>query len=556
MYIIPSILSEVSGYGGYVSPIKLVVFTAMFLAWMPLVNWIHTDARAVRTKINFWTGFIAVSGAATILIWLFVPLFLIGLLLYLVAVGATVLAYAIHRDSRVTDFEKILTSRYIKSIFVNESKRMQAASKGLAFITANNNEVPLPEPNTPEAFGFRFACELFEDAVWRRASDVIFQPKQDFHGLAYRIDGVVVAQEQRSREETEYFIKYLKMMADLDINERRKPQTGTFKLVKDETRIEWQVTTAGSTAGEQVVLRRIEKHTLTKIEDIGFDGDQVEQLSVIKEIRSGLIIVSGPKKSGVTSSFYAMLRNHDPFMNNINTLEKQTAGELANVTQHIYTLSDTGSTTYAKRLQSILRMGPDIMGIADCNDRRVAKLACTAAKDGKIVYVVVDAANITQALGRWLKFVPDRELVADVLVAVINQRLVRKLCGSCKQAYQPNQNLLRKFNINADKAKVFYKPGEIEYDKHGKPVLCEECQGTGFVGRTGVFESFVLDEKSKEVLRRAKSMQEVSDQFRRSGMIYMQERAVKRVAAGLTSINEVIREFSDNKPDKGKREKK
>ncbi len=556
MHIIPSILSEVSGYGGYVSPIKLAVFAAMFLAWMPLVNWIHTDAQSVGTKVNFWTGFIAVSGAATILIWLFVPLFLVGLLLYLVAVGATLLAYTIHRNSRVAEFEKILTIRHIKSIFVNEDKKMKAASKGLAFITANDNEVPLPEAKSPEAFGFKFACELFGDAIWRRASDIIFQPKQDFHSIAYRIDGVIVAQEPRSREETEYFIRYLKMMADLDIKERRKPQTGTLKLVKDETKIEWQATTAGSTAGEQVVLRRLEEHNLTKIEDIGFDNDQVEQLSVLKGIQSGLIIISGPKKSGVTSSFYAFIRNHDPFMNNIHTLEKQPAGELANVTQNIYTLSDTGNTTYAKKLQSILRMGPDIMGVADCNDRQIAQLACAAAKDGKMVYVTLEAANITQALGRWLKLVPNKELAAEVLVAITNQRLIRKLCSSCKQAYQPNQNLLRKFNIPADKVKLFYKSGEIEYDKHGKPILCEECQGTGFVGRTGVFESFVLDEKSKEVLRRAKSMQEVADQFRRSGLIYMQEQAVKRVAVGLTSINEIIREFSDSKPDKGKEEKK
>jgi type II secretory ATPase GspE/PulE/Tfp pilus assembly ATPase PilB-like protein len=243
-------------------------------------------------------------------------------------------------------------------------------------------------------------------------------------------------------------------------------------------------------------------------------------------------------------------------MNSINTLEKQPACDLGNVTQHIYTLSDTGSTTYAKKLQSILRMSPDILAVADCNERKVAQLACAAAKDGKIVYVTIEAANITQALGRLLKLVPDRKLVAEVLVAVTNQRLVRKLCSSCRQAYQPNQSLLRKFNIPADKVKLFYKPGEIEYGKHGKPIVCEECQGTGFIGRTGVFESFVLDEKSRDVLRQAKSMQEVANQFRRAGLIYMQEQSIKRVAVGLTSINEIIREFADNKPVKGKEGKK
>jgi len=200
-------------------------------------------------------------------------------------------------------------------------------------------------------------------------------------------------------------------------------------------------------------------------------------------------------------------------------------------------------------------MGPDIIGIADCQDRQTAQLACAAAKDGKMVYVTLEAASITQALGRWLKLVPDKELVAEVLIAVTNQRLVRKLCGQCRQAYQPNPNLLRKFNIPADKVKLFYKPGESDFDKHGKPILCEECQGTGFIGRTGVFESFVLNENSKEALRQAKSMQEIANQFRKSGLIYIQEQAIKRVATGLTSINEIIREFAGSKPDKGKKKK-
>jgi len=344
------------------------------------------------------------------------------------------------------------------------------------------------------------------------------------------------------------------MIADLDVNERRKPQTGTFKLVKDETTIQWKATTAGSTAGEQVVLHRIEDDIITKIEDLGLTDDQAKQFSELKGIQSGLIIISGPKKSGVTSSLYALLQNHDPFLNSINTLEKKPAGELGNVTQHVYNLSDT--TTYAKKLQSILRMSPDILAVADCNERQVAQLACTAAKEGKIVYVTIEAVNITQALGRLLKLVPDRKLVAEVLVAVTNQRLVRKLCSNCRQAYQPNQSLLRKFNIPADKVKVFYKPGEVEHSRRGKPVVCEECQGTGFIGRAGVFESFVLDEKSRKVLRRAKSMQEVANQFRRAGLIYMQEQSIKRVAVGLTSINEIIRELADNKPEKRKEGKK
>ena len=135
----PSLLSAAVEYGGYISLIKLVVFIGMFFAWMPLVNWMHADAQAVRTKVSFWTNIISGVGAGAIIIWLLSPLFVIGLLLYIIGVGATALAYVIHRNSRVSDFERILTPGHIKTLFVNEEKRMATVSKGMSFITANNN---------------------------------------------------------------------------------------------------------------------------------------------------------------------------------------------------------------------------------------------------------------------------------------------------------------------------------------------------------------------------------------------------------------------------------
>ncbi len=549
----PNLISAAVEYGGYISLLKFIVLAVMFFAWMPLVNWVHTDAQAVRTRENFWTTIVSATGAGALIIWLLAPFFLIGLLLYIIAVGATALAYIIHRNSRVSDFEKVLTVGHIKSLFVDENKKIATVSKGMSFITANNNEVPLPKPKSPDAFGFKSACEVFEDALWRRASDIAFQPKPQGYSVIYRVDGVAMKQPERSREEMEYFIHYLKLLADLDINQRRKPQTGTFQLVKDSQKIPWGVTTAGSTAGEQVRLIKLEEYRLMKLDDIGLNPDQLEPLLSLGDIKSGLVIASGPKKSGVTSTLYALLRNHDPFMNNINTLERRPAAELGNITQHTFALSDSGTTTYARKFQSILRMGPDIVGIEDCSEAHLIQLACAAVNDGKIIYVTIEASSIIQALGKWLKLVPDKELLAQTLVGVLNQRLVRKLCSECRQAYQPNPELLKKLNMPADKIKLLYRPGEIEYDKHGKPLLCENCQGTGFLGRTGIFETIVLNDELKAAIKQAKSLQEISSHFRRAGMLYMQEQSIKRVAQGVTSINEVIREFSTQQKQVKKR---
>ena len=549
-FFMPILLAIASEYGGYISPIKFAVFVILVFAWMPLIRWVHADARAVRTKGTVWTAVITSTGTGAIIIWLLAPFFVIGVLLYLIAVSATALAYVVHRNSRVADFEKVLTAGHLRSIFVNEKKKDAAATKGMSFVTANNNEAPIPKAKTPEAFGFKMCCEVFEDAGWRRTSDIIFQPNPQGYSVTYNIDGVPTKQPQRTKEHMEYFIHYLKQLADLDVNERRKPQTGTFRAIKERKEIKWQVTTAGSTAGEQVKLTKLEAYGLLKLEDIGLSPDQLVQLGSIREMDKGLFIIAGPKKSGVTSTFYAMLRNHDPFMNNINTLERQASTELNNVTQHIFSLSDTGITTYARKLQTVLRTGPDIVGIADCHDAQSAQLACAAARDGKTVYVTVDSENTIQALGKWLKLVPDKNSATDNLIGILSQRLVRKLCDNCKQAYQPKQDLFKKLNIPSDKIKVLYRPGEIEYNKRGRPIPCENCQGTGFVGRTGIFEVAMIDDKTRNAIKQAKSLREISSHFRRSGMLYMQEQAVKKVAEGITAINEVIRKFSASGQDK------
>ena len=541
----PILLAADVHYGGYISLVKFIVMVAMYFAWIPLVNWVHTDAQAVRTRHLFWTAIIAATGAVALIVWLMVPMFIIGFLLYLIAVGAPGLAYVMHRNSKVADFEKVLTTEHLKSIFVDEDKKITKASKGLTFITANKNEVPLPKPKTPEAFGFRAACEFFDDAIWRRASDIRFQPGNQDYSVVYSVDGETMKQPPRTKEQIEYLIHYLKMLADLDTNEKRKPQKGVFQITtEDGKKLSWEVTTAGSTAGEQVKLARLENYHLMTLKDIGLNPDQLEPLQSLSQLESGLLIISGPKQSGITTTLYALLRNHDPFMNHINTLEKQPSAELPNITQHTFTLSDTGSTTYPQKLQAVLRMGPDIIGIADCNEAQSASLACQAAKDGRIAYATIDATSVIQALGKWLKLVADKDLVADNLAAIINQRLVRKLCTECRQAYQPNQGLFRKFNIPSDKIKVLYRPGEIEYDKRGKPILCDNCQGTGFADRTGIFETIVVTDELRQVIKNAKSLQEVAAHFRRAGMLYLQEQSIKKVSEGITSINEVIRKFS------------
>jgi len=530
-------------YSGYISPVKFLIFLVLFFLWVALVGWVYRDGEAVDAKQVFWTAVVLGSGAGAILIWLVIPLFIIGLLVFLLAAGGSTISYVMYRNSRVMDQDKVLTADHIRRLLSNEQSKLRSR-QGITFVTANGNEVPVPAPKTPDFFGYTTAIDVFTDAIWRRTTNIIYSPAPEKYNVIYYVDGVPLKQPSVPRDQMEYFTHFLKDLADLDTGEKRKPQNGKFKVSQGEERTEWELATAGSRVGEQLRLRRKAQEDIKNLSDIGLAGDQFPRVSAIREAPQGLFIVSGPPKTGVTSTLYAMLRNHDPFVFSMNTLERQPSGELPNITQHVFALSDTGTTTFAKKLQEIVRMGPDIVGVADCEDGESAQIACKAAKDGKIIYVTLKADSVIKALVKWKKLLGDNNLMADALLGISNQRLLRKLCDECKQAYEPDRGLLRKFNLPADRVKVLYRAGKVQYDKHGKAITCENCQGTGFYGRTAVFEIIVINEHLRQAVKQAKSPSEIAAHFRSAKMLSLQQQALRRVIAGATSMNELVRVFS------------
>ncbi len=538
-------------YGGYISIVKFVVFLILFFLWIPLISWVYGDAQTVGTKETVWGGIVGGAAAVGILIWLIIPVFIVGMLFYLAVVGTAAIMYIKHRNTRVMEFDRILTVEHIRSLLSPGEKEKLGSEKDFVFITANGNEVPVPDARTPDFYGYKAAFDILNDATWRRAENLTFVPTQQDYSATYQIDGAVVKRPSVEREQAKYFIHFVKSVADLDLNEKRKPQKGKFKIHREKDSIEWEVTTAGSTVGEQVLLKRGGGQDVKKLPDIGLSPDQYEQLNSVRDLKSGLFIVTGPPKSGVTTTFYAMLRNHDAFLNNISTLEKQPSAKLPNITQTVFSLSDTGTTTYAKKLHTIVQMGLDIIGIAEGNDPEVAKIACQAVNEGKLIYIQFEADSVLGAIGKWMKLVGDKNLAIETLLGISNQRLLRALCEECKQGYAPDKELLRKFNIPAEKAKVLYRPGKVKYDKRGKEQVCQACQGTGFVGRVGIFEIITISDEMRRAILPLNSLSEIGAQFRHVKISSLQEQALKFVIEGKTAINEMVRVFSSGKKPQG-----
>jgi type II secretory ATPase GspE/PulE/Tfp pilus assembly ATPase PilB-like protein len=544
-YIMPEFLAAI-GYGGYISPIKLAVFLVLFFGWLPVVNWVYKDAEAVGTKHAFWTAVVFGAWAIAGVVWLLVPVFIIGIAIYLIAAGVASISYVMHRNSLVPEFQRLLTIEHIKGLLSSQTKKAESL-KSFIFITANNNEVPVPVPKTPDFFGYKAAYDMFNDALYRRAYDVVCTPTPQNYNIAYYVDGAALRQPAIPKDQMDYLLHFVKNLANLDVEEKRKPQKGKFTIFQKDRRIDWEITTAGSTAGEQLHARQLTQQNITNLADLGLTPEQIEQLAGLRNTKKGVFIISGPKNSGVTTTFYTLLRNHDAFLNSITTLERQTSGKLPNITQNVFMLSDSGVTTYAKKLQSIARMDPDIIGVADCEDAETAQIACAAAAAGKLVYVTVLEENVLKALDKWIKLVGDRNKALEPLLGLSNQRILRKLCDQCKQAYEPNRELLHKFNIPAEKVRAFYRSGKVVYDKRGKPSPCENCQETGYFGRMSVFETILVNEQLRQAIKQSKSPADIGTELRRAKMLYLQEQALIRVITGTTSINEMVRVLSKSK---------
>ncbi len=549
-----TILAEIS-YHGYVSLLKFVPFVIVFYLWLLLVNWVYFDTKAVQTDTMQWLTVITVSGIVALLVWMFVPVYIIGLLLFLIISATASLLYVIHRNARVADFERVLTIEHFKSLFFDEKKKLEKSAREFNFITANNNPVEIPVPKSKESYGFQVACRLFDDALWRRVSEIKMLPGEEEYTVTYEIDGLVSKTDPISVDEVGYFLYFIKQLADLNVEEKRKPQKGSFKIEKKNDKIGWEVKTAGSTSGEHIVITRDEEYSEMDLKSIGCRPEQIKELRSLRERDKGLFIVAGKRGSGLTTTFYALLKNHDPFLYSINTVEKRPAGDINSVTQTIYDSVKADGQSYAQRIQSMVRMGPDIVGVGDCDDAETAKLACEVAKT-KLIYVSIEAENSVQALAKWLQFVPDKKLALGNLAGVASSRLIRVLCDECKEEYEPNPEMLKKLNIPPGSVEELARPGEPEYTRSGKPILCEKCQGVGYYGRTAVIESFVISEEIAEKLVNAESLKEMSAILRRAGMKFVQDRLIEKVLAHVTSVNEMVRVLKAESGSKSSGKKK
>lgn len=539
------------------NPIKLGVIAALVIAWTFACQWADIDSGFVKTKREQWNLIVLSGGVAGLFVLFFVPwpgaLFFLGLAFFVLLAGGGLLAYVFHRNGRVVSKARVLTWSHAKRVLAGaKGAKKEKTDKGIRVLLATEEGKSVKRPEDPAQIeSFDDLQDFLFDALWHRATEIDLAIGTERVRIIYRIDGVPSEKSNGiTVEAAERVLVYLKQLTGLNPEERRRPQTGHFRvaLLADAgnmARVE--IVSSGSTAGERVRLKVQSPAELKRVGELGLAESRLESFQQLIKSPTGLVIFSGPQQSGITTTQYAVMRKHDAFMQNLHTVEKAPLLELDNITQHTY--RNDPDISYARQVQTVLRREPDVLMIGECEDRETAQLACRAALDDKKIYVAIEGGNCIDALARFLAFVEDPPVLGKALLGVINQRLVRVLCTTCRQSYRPDEKLLRKANLPVDKIDTFYRqPTEPILDKRGREIICQACRGSGYLGRTAVFEMLIVDKNIKTLIAQGKPMKEIKAQARKNHMYFLQEEGLLKVIDGTTSLNEILRSLrTDNK---------
>ena len=498
---------------------------------------------------------------------------LVAIALSLAALGATLFFFTKARDKRVPPAQRILTKDFLKNLSAGIRERRaarkaeaaKAAATPLTFAqrmkalgdkvqqTVSRKKKLPPEPpsfmllkkdgrpafaatadgDEPDggSDNVRAAQQMLISAMKRGATDVHFEPRETEYHIRYRVDGVLQDIGTMTMHAGKGVISALKVVSDMDISERRRPQDGTFAAVLEKVKYDIRAASTPTSYGEKMVMRLLNSSggvMQAGLANIGLRSQILEQLREVIHKPYGMFLVTGPTGSGKTTTVYASLSEIDRLQHNITTIEDPVEYRLDGVTQ--ISVNSAAGVTFASILRSVLRQDPDVLLVGEIRDKETAEIACQAALTGHFVFSTLHANDTVATITRMLDLGLDPMLIQTAVTAVLGQRLARKLCPECKEGYPPPPDLLKRFGV---------KPGAIPmiYREKG----CGACGGSGYKGRLGLHELMVMNDDIRKLITAEPNMNDLKAAARKSGTRSLQTDGMMKVFKGVTSVNEIIR---------------
>ncbi|MDG2292591.1 MAG: ATPase, T2SS/T4P/T4SS family [Phycisphaerales bacterium] len=539
------ILSDSSVF--LLSPWKPLLIWGVYLAWAWVVSTkLDKDCRYLNLNWRMWNGLHLGAGTVALIVMFTAGSFLISWPVGILIMLGPILAYWKVRNAHVPEERRFYLS-FSKDPEAARQKKMAKARLAavIHFSNAAGQDIQIPQKDDDAYPVYLQVEDIIGPALESRASvvELILSGKGTI--IASTIDGVRGKQAELDTEEGALVISYFKQLGGLDVENTRRRQTGSFSLTSPSAEADVHITSSGSSKGQQVKLEfNRESSRSINYDLLGLLPQQRTGLDELDEAheRHGLVLITAPTGQGMSSTGYAMLGRHDAYTCNIKSIEHDIETWVNGVDQVQWDPSNP-DVDFATNMQSILRRDPDICLAMDASDGETARVAIAPGLSGPLIYYTFPCDSITSAIREWVKQVGDVEDAVKPLRAILNQRLVRKLCQNCRQPMTEEEQSGLKLpsgiptNIHRPVGKVQIK---------NKVEDCPVCNGTGYLGQTAVFEVLIVDKEIRTHLRNG-DLKSALAQARRNRMLHLQEAALWKAGAGEISLEEITRVLQPKK---------
>ena len=440
----------------------------------------------------------------------------------------------------LTDFKLVLAEQetILSAINLQYDLRRDSAQQLVQDMEENGSDIisEIEETadlldDTSEAPIIKLVNHIISQSIKARASDIHIEPYQHSFTVRYRVDGILYDLLTPPKWIQPALISRIKVMAKMNIAEKRLPQDGRFEVKIGDQSIDLRVSTIPTAFGERVVLRLLNKSgSLLELPDLGFNAARLKLLKKLVTSPNGIILVTGPTGSGKTTTLYAILQSINKANINIITIEDPVEYQIKGISQ--IQVNPKIDLTFARGLRSIVRQDPDVILIGEIRDKETADIAVQSALTGHLVFSTLHTNDSASAITRLVDMGVEPFLISSSVLAVAAQRLVRVLCDNCKKTYQPSTIYLKSIGVS---------PDDFNKSQIYKAVGCERCISTGYKGRLGIFEIMVLNEHLKGLILETFDSNRIKNEAVKQNMISLRQDGIEKVLEGTTTMEEVLR---------------
>lgn len=545
------------GPGWYLSPWKIGSYWLLFMAWAATADWLSRDCLKLRLNHNLWNPVMVGSFFATLLLFWIIPYFWLGYPLLLIAYAAPLATYVLLRNKGVSEEQRVFTRAHLRHWLSEQAARVgiklatekgdpRSAGPDVKFTarggaTQRDNEAnQLKARNMP---GFLAAREAINKALARRGDGILLDYGRETVIVRHQVDGVWLESPNLERAAGDPMLEVFKTLAALNPADRRARQAGRFGVETGGNKFECKFNSQGTETGERAALLLENKKLPFKtLEDLGMRAKLVEQLGELAKRKESFLLFSSTPGNGQTTLLDLTLLSTDRYIRNFAAVEDIDKPERDIENIQVTHYKAAGGETPDTVLPTLIRTYPDVFVVRDLvNAETVDILAGQVTDEHRQVFATVRAKEAVEALLRVLLLKASPPDFANAITAVVNARLVRKLCEQCKEAYAPPASVLQQLGLPPGKVSAFYRPPSKPADPKTPEKDCEACGNVRYVGRTGIYELLVVDDRMRQILARTPKLELLREAARAARHRSLQEEGILLAVRGVTSLAEISR---------------